>query len=82
MKCRNNEVPDNVALCPIAFASKILSSMQWQYSNVERKALGILHGLKKLQHYSFARKVHIITDHKPLVAIFSKDVATLALQLK
>ena len=41
-----------------------------RYSNIERGALGILHGLKKFHHYCFAREVLVITDHKQLVAIF------------
>ena len=36
-----------------------------------------MHGLKKFHHYSFSREDHVITDHKPLVAIFKKDVAML-----
>ena len=39
--------------------------------------MGILHGLERFHYYSFVRQVSIITDHKPLVAIFKKDVATL-----
>ena len=42
-----------------------------------RETLGILHGLKKFHHYCFAREVYIITDHKLLIAILKKDVATL-----
>ena len=49
-----------------------------RYSNIEREALGILHGLKKFHHYCFMRKFHVITDHKPLVSIFKKDVAVLS----
>ena len=45
---------------------------------MERDALGILHGLEKFRHYCFAREVHVITNHKPLVAIFIKDVAILS----
>ena len=71
-------VPDNAILCPIAFASKSLTGTEHRYSNIEREALGILHGLKKFHHYCFAREVHIITDHKPLVAIFKKDVPMLS----
>ena len=40
--------------------------------------MGILHGLKKCHHYCFAREVSIITDHKPLIVIFKKDVVTLS----
>ena len=69
-KCPRNTAPDNRILRPIAFASKSLASMERRYSNNEREALGILHGLKKFCHYCFAREVSIITDHKPFVAIF------------
>ena len=42
----------------------------------------ILHGLEKFHHYCFARVACIISDQKPLVAILSKDVATLSQQLQ
>ena len=71
-------MPDNTILYPIAFTSKSLTGAEHRYSNIEREALGILHGLKKFHHYCFAREVHIITNHKPLVSIFKKDVAKLS----
>ena len=48
-----------------------------QVQQHKREAPGILHGLEKFHHYCFAREVLIITDHKPLVAIYKKNVATL-----
>ena len=33
-------------------------------------------------HYCFARKLSIIADHKPLVAIFKKEVATLSQRIQ
>ena len=54
------------------------SSAECQYSNIERQALGTLHGLEKFHHYCFACEVHVITDHEPLVAIMGRDVATLS----
>ena len=44
----------------------------------ECEALSILHGLGKFHHYCFGREVLVITDHKPLVSMFKKDVATLS----
>ena len=76
--CQKDIEPDNTTLHPIEFASKSLTGAECRYSNIERKALGILHGLKKFHHYCFAREVLIITNHKPWVAIFKKDVATLS----
>ena len=75
--CQKDIVPDNSSLCPTAIASKSLTGAEHRYSNIERKALGIIHGLEKFHHYCFARKLLIITNHKPLVAIFKKDVVTL-----
>ena len=69
------EVLDN--FYPVSFDSKSLSSVEWQYSNIKREALGILHWLEKFLHYCFAVEVHAITDHKPLVAMITKDVAVL-----
>ena len=33
--------------------------------------------MEKFHHYCFKREVLIITDHKPLVSMFKKDIATL-----
>ena len=44
--CQKDTVPDNTILHPIAFASKSLTGTEYRYSNIEREALGILHGLK------------------------------------
>ena len=71
-RCQKDVVPDNTILCPIVFASKRLTDTEQRYSNIKQEALGILHGLEKFHHYCFAREVLIITDHKPLVAIFKK----------
>ena len=61
--------PDNTIPHPIAYAER-------RYSNIKCEALGILHGLAKFHHYCFGREVLVIMDHKPLVSIFKKDVAT------
>ena len=70
--CQKDAAPDNTTLCPIVFASKSLTGAECRYSNIEREALGILHGLKKSHHHCYARKVLIITNYRPLVAIFKK----------
>ena len=42
MKFGYDKVPNHVILHPITFASKGMSSAEWQYSNIEWKALGVL----------------------------------------
>ena len=34
--CQKNMVPDITILCPIAFASKSLKTLEHRYSNIER----------------------------------------------
>ena len=46
MTCSKDKAPDNTLLRQMAYASKTLTSAEQRYSNVEREALGILHGLK------------------------------------
>ena len=82
MNCPKGTAPDNTILCPIAFVSKSLTGAEQRYSNIEHKALGILHGLEKFHHYCFGREVLVITDHKPLVSLFKKDVATLSQRIQ
>ena len=55
--------------------------MEWQYSNIEREVQYILYGLKKFCHYCFTRDVYAVTDHKPPVAMVSKDLVMLSQQL-
>ena len=74
---KKGTTPDNIILCPITFASKSLTGAEQRYSNTKHEALGILHGLEKFHHYCFGREVLIITDHKPLISMLKKDIATL-----
>ena len=37
-----------------------------------------MHGFKTFHHYYFAKGIHLLTNHKPLAALVSKDVATLS----
>ena len=82
MNCLKHTAPDNTILHPIAFASKSLTTAEQRYSNIKHEALGILHGLAKFHHYCIDREVLVITDHKLLVSIFKKDVATLSQRIQ
>ena len=58
---------------PIAHASKTLTETQRRYSQIEREALAIIFGVKKFHQFLFGRKFCLVTDHKPLVSIFSPE---------
>ena len=55
---------------PIQFASKILTPTEGRYWQIEREGLSIIFGVKKFFKYLYGRKFIMITDHKPLLAIF------------
>ena len=81
MQLPRNEAPDNAALWLIVFAGKSMKSAETQYSNIEEVALGILHGLEKFHHYYFTHEVSRIKDHKLLMSVFKRDVASLPQRL-
>ena len=67
-------IPNN--LRPVAYASKILTSCESNYSNIEREFLGVLFSVLHFKHFTYGCKVHIITDHKPLVSLFRNSLTS------
>jgi len=56
---------------PIVFASKTLDKHQVKYSQIEKEGLPIIFGVQRFRQYLYCRKFTLITDHRPLVTIFS-----------
>ena len=67
-----SDVPNN--LRPVFYASKTLTAMKSNYSNTEREMLGVVFSILHFKHFTFGRHVHIITDHKPLITLFKKNL--------
>jgi transposase InsO family protein len=57
---------------PIANRSKTLTKTQRGYSQIQKEALAIMFALEKYHQFLYGRKFILVTDHKPLVAIFGK----------
>ena len=76
-----NEAPGNAVLQPRAFMSKSLTSAETHYSNIQRSPRHTPWPRKNL-YYCFACEVSVMMDHKQLVAIFKKDVASLSHRLQ
>ena len=64
---------------PIANVSKILTDCQRRYSQIHKEALAIIFGLKKFHQFLYGRRFTIVTDHKPLLALFGPTKATPAM---
>ena len=58
---------------PIEFASRTLSDAEKRYSQIDKEALAIIWAVKRLHYYLYGRKFTLVTDHKPLVHIFSRN---------
>ena len=56
INCRYDEVPDNVILCPTAFASRTFSSAEQQHSKIKQEAFCILHGLENVSTTVWTRR--------------------------
>ena len=70
----NEIIPNN--LRPVSYASKPLTSAESNYSNIEHELLGVLFSVLHFKHLTYGHKVHVITDHKPLVSLFKKSLTS------
>ena len=59
---------------PIAYASRSLRDAETRYSPIEKELLAIVWSLEKFHQYTYARHVHVQSDHKPLEAILRKPL--------
>ena len=75
----HTEVPNN--LRPVFYASKTLTATESNYSNIEHKMLGVVFSMLHIKHFSYGRQIHIITDHKPLITLFAKNLVTTSQRL-
>lgn len=61
--------------CPIAYASKALTSSQQNYAQIEKEMLAIVFGCTRFHEYIFGMpEVEVKTDHKPLEMILKKPL--------
>lgn len=65
---------------PVAFASRTLTASEKNYSQLQKEALSLVHGVQKFHKYIYGRHFTLITDHKPLLTILGPKswVPTLA----
>lgn len=54
----------------IAFANKTLTDVERRYCQTEKEALAIVWAVERFHIYLFGKHFNLLTDHKPLQAIF------------
>ena len=54
----------------VAYASRALSPVEQRYSQTERECLAIMYGVEHFHLFLFGKSFTLISDHKPLTAIF------------
>ena len=58
---------------PVAFASRSLTKTGRKHAQIDKEALSIVWGVKRFHVYLYRRWFTLITDHKPLTAIFHPE---------
>ena len=58
----------------IAYASRVLSNSEKQYSVIQRECLALVFATKQFRHYLLGRSFQLVTDHKPLQWLYSFEI--------
>ena len=61
---------------PVTYAGRALTQAEQRYSQIEKELLAKVFGLEHNHQYVYGRRVILYTDHKPLVSISSKPLAS------
>lgn len=61
---------------PISYASRALTTAEQRYSQIEKELLAQVFGLEHNHYYTYGRRITLWTDHKPLVSIAKKPLAS------
>ncbi|KAJ8046887.1 hypothetical protein HOLleu_05717 [Holothuria leucospilota] len=61
---------------PVLYASRSMTSAERNYAQIEKEILAQVYGLERNHCYTYGRPIILWTDHKPLVAITNKPLAS------
>ena len=58
---------------PVAFASRTLNAAERNYATIEKEGLALVFAVKKFHQFLFGNRFTLVTDHKPLLGLFSEN---------
>ena len=56
---------------PVCFVSRTLAPAERNYPQVEKEALAMVYAMRQFHYYLWGQTFTMITDHKPLIGLFS-----------
>ena len=65
-------MPDGVER-PIVYASRSLSSAEKNYSQLDKEGLSLIFGVNQFHQYLYGTHFTLVTDHRPLLGLFSES---------
>ena len=81
IECDSSDVGLGAALLqnghPVAYVSRALTQTERNYAQIEKECLAIVFATERFDHYILGKAdVTVLSDHKPLEAIFKKPILT------
>ena len=64
----------------ISYVSHALSASQRRWATIEKEAYAVVYAIEKLRTYLYGAKFTVYTDHKPLKALFTKQMNSTKVQ--
>ena len=64
----------------ISYVSHALSASQRRWATIEKEAYAVVYAIEQLRTYLYGAKFTVYTDHKPLRALFAKQMNSTKVQ--
>ena len=58
---------------PVCYVSKTLNPAEKNYCQLEREGLALVFAIKRFHYYIYGQKFTLVTDHKPILSLFSLE---------
>lgn len=60
---------------PVAYASRAMTDPETRYAQIEKELLAVVFAMTRFDQMTYGRPVTVVSDHKPLAAIFQKPLS-------